>query len=70
MKEKSDAPKETLRTVDLIPVLGPLRAPHGVQIVWLQSGNEGEFINEPLISGCQARGVCMLVGTVQEQMRK
>eukprot|EP00975_Prorocentrum_lima_P008652 1849422-Prorocentrum_lima.AAC.1 len=42
LKEKSDAPREILRTIKIIPSLGPLRGPLG-----------GEFINEPLIEGCQ-----------------
>eukprot|EP00975_Prorocentrum_lima_P050335 10540482-Prorocentrum_lima.AAC.1 len=56
LKNKSDAPKDILRTIDLIPCLGPLRGTFGTQIVRLQSDNGGEFINEPLIEGCNKRG--------------
>eukprot|EP00975_Prorocentrum_lima_P020249 4263608-Prorocentrum_lima.AAC.1 len=48
LKEKSDSPKEILRTMDLIRNVGPLRGTSGIQIVRLQSDNGGEFINEPL----------------------
>eukprot|EP00975_Prorocentrum_lima_P002576 567844-Prorocentrum_lima.AAC.1 len=56
LKEKSDAPKEILSTLDLIPGVGPLRGTCGIQIVRLQSDNGGEFINEPLSAGWQTRG--------------
>eukprot|EP00975_Prorocentrum_lima_P007594 1629773-Prorocentrum_lima.AAC.1 len=59
LQEKSDAPKEILRTIDLMPSLGPLRGTFGIQMVRLQPDNGGEFINEPLIEGCNKRGLCM-----------
>eukprot|EP00975_Prorocentrum_lima_P011696 2487978-Prorocentrum_lima.AAC.1 len=51
--------KHILRTIDLIPSLGPLRGTFGIQIARLQSDHGGEFINEPLIEGYKKRGVCM-----------
>eukprot|EP00975_Prorocentrum_lima_P068969 12923545-Prorocentrum_lima.AAC.1 len=61
------------------PTLGALRGMGGIQIVRAQSDNGGEFINEPLISGCRSRGIHMshinglierMVGIVKEHMRK
>eukprot|EP00975_Prorocentrum_lima_P008759 1870850-Prorocentrum_lima.AAC.1 len=54
-KEKSDAPREILRTVHLIASLGPLRGTVGIQIVRLQSDSGSEFINEPLIEESNKR---------------
>eukprot|EP00975_Prorocentrum_lima_P015826 3359601-Prorocentrum_lima.AAC.1 len=56
LKEKTDAPKEVLRTLGIIPSLGPWRGDFGIHIVRLQSDNGGELINEPLIEGCNKRG--------------
>eukprot|EP00975_Prorocentrum_lima_P030720 6445343-Prorocentrum_lima.AAC.1 len=55
IKEKSDATDERLRTIDLIPIVGPLRGTFGIQIV-RQSEHGGEFINERSFTGCQPRG--------------
>eukprot|EP00975_Prorocentrum_lima_P069662 12927687-Prorocentrum_lima.AAC.1 len=86
LREKSDAPREILITIDFIPGLGPLRGTFGTQLVRLQSDNGGRCIHEPLIEGCNKRGVCMAqippyqprsngliertVGIVKEQMRR
>eukprot|EP00975_Prorocentrum_lima_P064968 12900604-Prorocentrum_lima.AAC.1 len=55
----SGAQREILRTIDLIPTLGPLRGTFGIQTVRLQSDNGGEFIIQPLVEGCNQRRVCM-----------
>eukprot|EP00975_Prorocentrum_lima_P039070 8209529-Prorocentrum_lima.AAC.1 len=59
IKRKSDAPKEILKVIDLLPTIGALRGMRGIQIVRVQSDSGGEFINERLISGCRSRGVHM-----------
>eukprot|EP00975_Prorocentrum_lima_P070467 12932154-Prorocentrum_lima.AAC.1 len=52
LKEESGAPKAILRTIDLIPIVGPFRGTFGIM---LQADNRGELTNEPLIAGCQTR---------------
>eukprot|EP00975_Prorocentrum_lima_P009898 2105865-Prorocentrum_lima.AAC.1 len=56
LKEKSDAPREIPRTIDLIPNSGPLRGIVWIQIATLQSDNGAEFISERLIEGCKKKG--------------
>eukprot|EP00975_Prorocentrum_lima_P030724 6446295-Prorocentrum_lima.AAC.1 len=50
----SDTPKEVLKVIDMLPTLGALRGVRGIQIDRVQSDNTGEFVNEPLISGCRS----------------
>eukprot|EP00975_Prorocentrum_lima_P030852 6474748-Prorocentrum_lima.AAC.1 len=50
IKEKSDTPKEILRPLDMIPLVGPLSGTLGIQIVWLQSDNGVELINGKLFT--------------------
>eukprot|EP00975_Prorocentrum_lima_P039796 8362175-Prorocentrum_lima.AAC.1 len=47
---KSDAPKEILKVIDMLPTVGALRGMWGIHIVRVQSDNGGEFINDQLIS--------------------
>eukprot|EP00975_Prorocentrum_lima_P018559 3906513-Prorocentrum_lima.AAC.1 len=49
-KLKSDAPKDILKVIDVLPTVGALRGMSGIQIAGVQSDNGGEFINEQLIS--------------------
>eukprot|EP00975_Prorocentrum_lima_P003324 733496-Prorocentrum_lima.AAC.1 len=53
---KSDAPKEILKVIDMLPTVGALRGMWGIQIVRVQSDNGGD---DQLISGCRLRGAHM-----------
>eukprot|EP00975_Prorocentrum_lima_P036702 7721671-Prorocentrum_lima.AAC.1 len=70
----------------MLPTVGALRGMWGIQIVRVQSDNDGEFINDQLISGCRMRGIDMsqlppyqpqsnglierTAGIIKEHMRK
>eukprot|EP00975_Prorocentrum_lima_P067476 12915145-Prorocentrum_lima.AAC.1 len=50
IKLKSDAPKEILKVIDMLPTVGALRGMWGIQIVRIHSDDGGEFTNDQLIS--------------------